>query len=154
MDKFEEYRFFAESTQWLTERRQVATEIYLGVNTAIFAVIGFLYKDGTLGGWRLVILLAPLIAVGLIVSLIWFKLIMNYKEIINFRYDELMAMEGKIDGSHLMYRREFKELYSPGKKKWFGFSALEKYLPWFFILLYFLLLVVLIWGANCGILVP
>jgi hypothetical protein len=38
MDKFDEYKFFGERTQLLSERRQTATPTYLTVNMAIFAV--------------------------------------------------------------------------------------------------------------------
>jgi hypothetical protein len=147
MDKFDEYKFFAESTQWLTGRRQAATQTYLGVATAIFAVIGFLFKDGGLRGWDLVVLSAPLVVVGMLVCWIWYKLIMNYKKIINFRYDELMKMEGDIDGCHKMYCLEYEKLYDPGKK--FGFSVLERWLPRFFIILFIAFLIVLILAVKC-----
>ena len=45
MIELEEYKFFAESTQKLTDRRQGITQTYLTVNTGIFAVGAFLIKD-------------------------------------------------------------------------------------------------------------
>lgn len=45
MNKFDEYKFFAENTHHLSERRQATTQSYLTVNTAIFAVLVFLVKD-------------------------------------------------------------------------------------------------------------
>jgi hypothetical protein len=41
MVELEEYKFFAESTQKLTDRRQAITQTYLTVNTGIFAVVAF-----------------------------------------------------------------------------------------------------------------
>ena len=43
-DKFAEYKLFVESTQHLSERRQAATQTYLSVNTAIFAILALLVQ--------------------------------------------------------------------------------------------------------------
>ena len=49
-DKFDEYKFFAGSTQYLSERRQSAAQTYLAVNTAVFALLAFLLKNMGIGG--------------------------------------------------------------------------------------------------------
>ncbi|NIR53055.1 hypothetical protein GWO43_30895 [candidate division KSB1 bacterium] len=137
MDKFEEYKFFAESTQYLSERRQAATQTYLTVNTAIFAVFGFLIQDDGFQGWELTIVSTPLFLVGIVACSIWYKIITQYKSLIGWRYDQLMEMEDSIENSHQMYRKEYKDFFEPREgKEWFGFSKLERLLPLVFVGLY------------------
>lgn len=145
MPKFEEYKFFAESTQYLSERRQAATQTYLTVNTAIFAVIAFLVKDAGLQGWNLVVLNLPLFFVGYLACLIWHKIITQYKSLIGWRYRQLMKMETDIPDSYQVFSKEWKDFYEPraGKEK-FGFSKLEIWLPRLFLVLYIIYLVILI----------
>lgn len=137
MPTFEEYRFFAESTQYLSERRQAATQTYLTVNTAIFAVLAFLVKDAGFRGWGLVLASAPLYLVGILVCLIWHAIISQYKALIAWRYEQLQAMEQHLEGSHRMYIREWETFFKPrqGKER-FGFSRLEIWLPRLFLALY------------------
>lgn len=139
MDKFEEYKFFAENTHHLSERRQAATQTYLTVNTAIFGVIAFLVKDANFGEWETAIALIPLLIVGMLACFIWNKIIIQHKKLINWRYDELMKIEksAAMKGSHQFYTKEWESYFKPqqGKEK-FGFSVLEKLLPMLFMVLY------------------
>lgn len=137
MEKYDEYKFFAESTQYLSERRQAATKTYLSVNTAIFAVFALLVKDGGLRGANLIVVSLPLFLVGLLACWIWYKIIVQYKGLIGWRYDQLMAMEKGMKECHGMYTKEWEEHFKPikGKEK-FGFSRLEAWLPILFAGLY------------------
>lgn len=133
--KFDEYKLFVDSTQHLSERRQAATQTYLSVNTAIFAILALLVKEAGLKGATLVGVSLPLFLVGIAVCLIWRKIITQYKELIRWRYDQLMAMELEMPGSHGMYVKEYESLFGSEKKK-FGFSRLEVWLPRLFLWLY------------------
>lgn len=137
MAKFDEYKFFAESTQYLSERRQAATKTYLSVNTAIFAVLAFLVKDVGFKGLNLLLISLPLFLVGILACWIWFKILAQYKALIGWRYDQLIEMERNITGSHRMYLKEWEDFFKPreGKEK-FGFSKLELWLPRLFAVIY------------------
>ncbi len=137
VDKYDEYKFFAKSTQFLTERRQSAHRVYLSVNTAIFAVMAFLIKDAKIEVTKLVLANLPLVIVGILVCCAWLKFINQYKELINWRYGQLMGMEKTLKNSHRMYIKEWQDFFKPfsGKEK-FGFSRLEAWLPKLFIALY------------------
>jgi len=141
MNKFDEYKFFAQSTQFLTDKRQSATQTYLTVNSAIFAVLAFLIKDLEFKNWDLVIITIPLFTAGMLVCWIWKKLILQYKELIRWRFDQLMKMEKAMPDSYQMYIKEWEDFYKtqPGKEK-FGFSRLEIILPILFMSLYFIFL--------------
>ncbi len=137
VNKFDEYKFFAEATQGLSDRRQAATQTYLTVNTAIFAVLAFLIKDGGFREWGLVAVTLPLFLVGGLACSIWYKIITQYRALIGWRYDQLMAMEQAVPESHQMYLKEWDDFFKPrrGKEK-FGFSRLEIWLPRLFLGLY------------------
>ncbi|MFQ5640359.1 MAG: hypothetical protein ACE5IR_20460 [bacterium] len=150
-NKFDEYKFFAESTQHLSERRQNASQTYLTVNTGIFAVFAFLIKDSGLQGGPLLYFSIPLFLVGVLACWTWVKIITQYKALIGWRYTNLIEMEEKIEQSHKMYSKEWDDFFEPrqGKEK-FGFSRLEIWLPRLFIGLYLLYGAGLILAALLG----
>lgn len=155
MEKFDEYKFFAESTQYLSERRQAATKTYLSVNTAIFAVLAFLVKDVGFKGLNLILISLPLFLVGILACWIWYKIITQYKQLIGWRYDQLMEMERNMKDSHRTYIKEWEDFFKPRKgKEKFGFSKLELWLPRLFAMIYIVyglglvLGTILRWGCN------
>ena len=137
MDKFAEYKLFSEAAQRLTERRQAAAQVYLSVNTAIFALIAFLLRDAGVEGRMLALLTLPLFVVGVFACFVWYKLIYHYKRLIGWRYEQLMAMEKALPDSHQMYCKEKEQFFTPHNgKEGFGFSTLEGWLPQVILALY------------------
>jgi len=137
MEKFDEYKFFVEQTQRLSERRQASTQTYLAVNTAILAILALLVKDTVLNGWQLAAATAPLFLVGILACGIWYRIINQYRELIGWRYKQLIAMEKGLRACHQMFMREEKKYFkSENGKKRFGFSRLEVGLPRLFTALY------------------
>ncbi len=104
-DPFDEYKFFAENTHRLSERRQSATTTYLTVNTAVLAVVALLIKESGLPGRDIVVSSIPLFLVGMVACLAWFLIIRQHKSLIRWRYEQLRAMEGKIAGSYALYSK-------------------------------------------------
>lgn len=139
MDKFDEYRFIADNTQALTERRQATTQTYLTVNTALFTVLTFLVSNESLEGWALAMVNLPLFLVGVLVCFSWDQTLRQYKDQIGWRYEQLMAMEHAMPDSHQIYLKEWKNFFEPaGERERFGFSRLEVRLPRLFLVLYIL----------------
>jgi hypothetical protein len=137
MDKSDEYKFFAEATQNLSDRRQSATEVYLGVNTAIFALIAFLLKDAGLQGHMQGLLTIPLFAVGGFACFSWYKVIARYKSLIAWRYEQLIEMEKNMPNIHGMFTKEWRQFFAPGEcHEQLGFSSLEEWLPKILLILY------------------
>lgn len=137
MDKFDEYKFFTERVQHRSERRQQASQIYLTVNTAIFGIIALLIKDSGLHGWNLAIAALPLFSVGILVCMIWHRIISEFKRVIGWQYEQLREMEKHIKGSFKMHTKEWDEIYKITKSKnAFSFSSLEAQMPLIFIILY------------------
>jgi hypothetical protein len=137
LNKFDEYKFFAESTQYLSDKRQNATKTYISVNLAVFTVLAFLIQDVDIKGWVLIFAISPLFLVGASVCYIWHKTLTQYKDLIGWRYGQLMEMEQKIPDSHQMYIKEWEDFFKlrQGKEK-FGYSRLEVWVPKILLLLY------------------
>lgn len=142
VDPYQEYTFFIESTQWLTERRQTANDIYMSVNMAVFAALSFVFQDMTKLSMSTCAFMSPLLIAGVLVCLMWHRLIVKYKHLINWRFDQLMEMEKNLPGSYQMYNREQEDIYSKAKG---GFSGIELWLPRIFIALY-----IAIWVGMTG----
>jgi hypothetical protein len=132
-----EYQLFAESTQYLSERRQTVAQIYLGVAAGIFGVLGFLSERFGFGNWSLVLASAPLLVAGALVAFIWQWAIEEYRALIDWRFERLIEMEGELPDSFRMYTKEKAALYtggSPGERAThFGYSRLERMLPFLFL---------------------
>jgi hypothetical protein len=137
VDKFDEYKFFAENTQHLSERRQAATQTYLTVNTIIAAALGFLVKDMSFRGWGLVLVSQPFFLVGVLACAIWRRIITEYKALAGWRYEQLIKMEQAMPQSYQLYFKEWEDFYKPRvAKKDFSFSGLELWLPHLLLGLY------------------
>jgi hypothetical protein len=125
-DKYDEYKFFVENTQHLDDRRQAATQMFLGVNTAIFGLVGFLIQDAGLKGQFLALLVAPMFVLGGLACILWVSVINRFKRLIGWRYEQLMAMERAIPESHQMYLKEWETMFAAdAARKILGLSLLD-----------------------------
>ena len=125
-DKYDEYKFYVDNTQHLDDRRAALTQMFLGVNTAIFALVGFLLKDAGLQGQLLAFMIAPLFIVGILVCLLWISSINRFRRLISWRYDQLIAMERALPESHQMYLKEWELMFAKeARKKILGLSLLD-----------------------------
>ncbi len=137
MVNFDEYKFFAESAQYLSKRRQDTTQTYVTVNTAIFAVLAFIVKDAGFRGWSLVATAIPLFLTGVVLCIVWQRIITQHKKLIGWYYDQLREMEARMPASYGMFTKEWQSFYQPQpRNRPFEFSALELWPPRLFLFLY------------------
>ena len=158
VDKFEEYKFFAQNTWDMVQQRGATTTTYLTtLSTAIFAVSAFLVKDLEISDWWLVLAATPIFAVGVILCGVWWGIIERHRRLIGWRFDQLIEMERQMADSHQMYLREWQTFYDPKRKlleeqkiKRFEFTRLEKWMPQLFIVLYVIVWLGLVTAAALG----
>lgn len=125
-DKYDEYKFFVENTQHLDDQRQAATQMFLSVNTAIFALVGFLIQDAGVQGQFLAFMVAPLFVLGVLACVLWVSVINRFKRLIGWRYEQLMAMERAIPESHQMYLKEWETMFAAdATRKILGLTLLD-----------------------------
>lgn len=129
VERYDEYTYFADSTQTLADRRQSATQVFIGVNTSIFGLIGFLLNDAGLSRMQDLVAL-PLFVVGVLICLVWDRMISHYRALIAWRFEQLRSMENELNGSYKMFTREWEMHFQPQtNKSVIGFSNLERSLP-------------------------
>lgn len=150
MGLFEEYTLFVDHTQRLSERRQNATQTFLTINTGIFTILAFLFKDAGIQTQQVALASLPLFTAGLVVCWLWHRIITQYKALIAWRYTQLREMERQLPDSYRMFTREWDDLYRPrdGTSR-FDFSGLEQQLPRVFGALFISgMLLVAVWWLS------
>lgn len=143
IDRFEEYRLLIQSTEKLTDRRQLSSQVWVTLHTLLFAALGFLTKEagstvlsaagpGAAGShWIFVASVGPLIVLGIFSCLIWVRMLSSYRSLIAWRYDQLMELERSSDlqGLHKVFNQEWEHFFGPDAQERIGFTRLEARLP-------------------------
>jgi len=140
--KFEEYKLFVEDTARFSDRRQSVSNFIVAVNGLLVGTVALIITNSDRRALYLFPVGVLLLLAGIAVCCAWLKLIRRYKEMINFRCNQLEAIESQIADSHRMYRNIRWKFKDP------SFSDLEQWLPWVFIVLYSLLLIGIVLGIG------
>ena len=90
---FAEYQLITESAQFLTERRQHASQIYTSINVAVFSVILFIAKDFKDEGWMTFASVFSICFLGILICLAWRAVIRKYAHLIDWKYRQLRVIE-------------------------------------------------------------
>ena len=136
---FAEYQLITESAQFLTERRQHASNIYMSMNVAIFSVILFIAKDFKDEGWLTMASVLSICFLGILICLAWRAAIRKYARLIGWKYEQLRVIEQRpeMGWSHKICSREWEEIYvknwKAGEK---SFSNIEMKTPALLISVY------------------
>lgn len=135
----EEYRLLLERVDKLVDRRQAATSTYLTVNTAIVGAICLIILNtpDSLRDWQQQIAVLLLLVVGVVACDLWRRLILQYKTLIGWWFEQLREMEGALPESSKLLTREYEELYlqQQGHVR-VGLTRHETGLTWLFVVLY------------------
>lgn len=133
---FQQYKFYLESAEKISDRRQVANAFFLTLNTAFISFIGFLVTQTDFTSFLFRLLIA---VVGVAICLVWLFLINSYKQLNSVKFKVIHKIEEKLPLK--LYDYEWDRL-GEGKdnSKYFPFSHAEIYIPWIFGFLYVLIL--------------
>jgi len=129
INPFEEYKFFADMTDRLSERRQHIHTIFEAILTALLGLAAFIAgNEGMAAGGQNSYLMVTS-GLGIIICLIWWNLINNYKKLIKFRFKVLVEMEATFTNSVRMYTRENEFFSEEHPDEPFRFSITEQFMP-------------------------
>lgn len=142
------YRMALAHVETLTERRQAVTPIYLTVNTAILAAMGFLVKDSHLQPGALNASVLLMLVAGLIACWIWHSLLKQYQILLRWWYELLREYEVNMSDENQMITREYKALYQPTSEKKHPRIGMTKYE---IHLVYVLIGLYVVFGISLGI---
>lgn len=103
-----------DRAQSLLKRRQAASSLGLGVNTALLAAMAFVMRDNTLALRPRLLVVAILLSAGIIACLHWKRSLQAYQRLMSWWYGKLREMEKDFDDDKLrLASAEYQALYGP-----------------------------------------
>ena len=129
----EQYRMYLSIFNNTTDRRSRANEFFLGLNTAIIGVLGYIETKNTTDNNSVIFIFAPF--VGIAICYCWYQIIISYKKLARAKFAVIHNIEEKLPIS--LFKTEW-ELLGKGKDdtKYKRISSIEKNIPIIFIVLY------------------
>jgi hypothetical protein len=134
---FQQYKLYLNSIEQISNRRAQANQYFITVNSAILVLIGLIFQYS--GNYKEFLMLF-LCAFGLLISLIFYKLINSYQQINTGKFEVLHKIENNLPIE--LYKQEWRQL-GEGKNKelYFPFSDIEKLIPIAFTIGYSLIII-------------
>jgi hypothetical protein len=135
----EQYKIYVESAEKISDRRQKNNEFFLGLNTALVALLGFALSILDAGKICYVFLLASV--AGIFICYYWHKIILSYKGLNSGKFEVIHLIEKRMPLA--LYDTEWEILgRGEDKKKYNPFSHIELKIPGVFIAIYVILFLV------------
>lgn len=130
----EQYKIYVETAERVSEKRQSANNFYLTLTSSIFALSSYL-SIIMINFW--IILLS---AIGIVISLVWIKNIISYKQLNTGKYQVIHKLEEHLPAS--LFKTEWNDYLEKGEgQKYTKLTNIEKYVPEIFIILYSIIIV-------------
>lgn len=118
----EQWKTCVEMANSNTEKRNNANNLFITINSALFAVITF--------AWDYKSILLSII--GIVVCVLWLSSIRSYKQLSSVKYDIVNEIEKKLPLAPFTYEWEKLKL----EHNYVGLTRIENVLPWLFLVLY------------------
>lgn len=134
----EQYRIYVNVFNSTSDRRQKTNEFFLGINTAIIGIIGYLTtKD--VANVSLIFVFIPI--VGMAICFCWYRLILSFSQLNRAKFKVIHALEQRLPAN--LFDTEWV-LLGGGKDstKYYPISHIERFIPIIFIVLYVVLFLV------------
>ena len=131
----EQYRIYLHVFNDTSDRRYKYNEFFLGLNTIIMGVMGYLEaKD--ISHAPIIFVLAPL--VGIAICFCWYKLIVSFSQLNRAKFKIIHMLEKKLPAN--LFETEW-ELLGKGKdlRKYRPISSIERNIPIIFISFYIII---------------
>lgn len=152
---FDEYKILLEWTNGLANRRQETNNLFFSISSAILTILSLAFYQTSTADRYWGIFISSL--TGLLVSWVWIAILGRYREILRFKYKQLQVYEkvlgiekvGLVSSEENFFKRGVPldisgtsiYLTPPTKKRRFGITMYERYLPLIFCVLFSILAV-------------
>lgn len=141
-DKFidhylEQYRIYLHIFNSTSDRRNKANEFFLGLNTAIIGVLGYLESKSLADSNSAIYFFAPFVGIAICYS--WYQIIISYRQLNRGKFKIIHEIEEKLPIA--LFKDEW-EILGKGKdkRKYYPLSIIERKIPLIFITLYIVIL--------------
>ncbi len=140
----DQYKIYLGSAEKISDRRQKTNEFFLGLNTALVALLGFISTRTSDLDINLLIIVSSL--AGMVVCYLWYRIIYSYKGLNGAKFDVVHLIEKRLPLA--LYDTEWEILgRGENRDKYWPFSHIELFVPWVFVVIYIILfLSILPWG--------
>ncbi|MBS1683188.1 MAG: hypothetical protein JSS76_00425 [Bacteroidetes bacterium] len=135
----EQYKIYVNSSEKISDRRQKTNEFFLGLNSALVALLGFVLTKTFITETTAIVLLSSI--AGAIICYLWYRMISSYKGLNGGKLKVIHAIEARLPLAlydtewDVLARGEDKQVYWP-------FTHIELLVPWIFISIYLILILV------------
>ncbi len=133
----EQYKLYVEMADRISQRRQSANSYFISINVFLISFSSYMnhIKSSSVGVF--IIFLS-----GILVCVIWYKLIKSYKGMNSGKFKVIHDMEKLLD--YQPYDIEWKKLkHGKDKKLYHPFTKIELCIPWLFGALYGIFILIL-----------
>ncbi len=139
----DQYKIYINATEKISDRRQKTNEFFLGLNTALVALLGFVATKTIQSEINLILGLSSI--AGITVCYLWYRIIASYKGLNSAKFKVIHAIESRLPLA--LYDTEWEMLgRGKDKTKYWPFSHIELYVPKIFIIIYtFIILSLVPW---------
>jgi len=128
----EQYKLYLASAEKISDRRQTANSFFLGLNTALLGLLGWLHTSQNTKSD--VLFVAASVAAGLI-CFFWYRMMRSYRDLNSAKFEVIHAIEKRLPLS--MYDVEWDVLQrGTDRSKYWPFSHIEMNVPLVFIGIY------------------
>lgn len=129
----EQYKLYVESADRISDRRQKTNEFFLGLNTALVALLGFIATK--LAGVPLKAVFICTSIAGGVLCYCWYRIVRSYKGLNSGKFAVIHAIEKRLPLS--LYATEWEVLKrGEDRSVYWPFTHIELFVPWVFVVLY------------------
>lgn len=134
----EQYKLYVDSADRISDRRQKTNEFFLGLNTALVALLGFIATKLAGAPLQAVFICASL--AGGVLCYCWYRIVRSYKGLNSGKFAVIHAIEKRLPLS--LYATEWEVLKrGEDRSVYWPFTHIELAVPWVFVVLYVVVLV-------------
>lgn len=133
----EQYKIYINSAEKISDRRQKSNEFFLGLNSILVALLGLAATKAN--GLEITNLLILSSIAGTTLCYLWYRIIYSYRCLNSGKFKVIHAIERRLPLA--LYDTEWEALGRGNNKKiYWPFSHIELFVPWIFIMIYFIIL--------------
>ncbi|MDX2139680.1 MAG: hypothetical protein SF123_16460 [Chloroflexota bacterium] len=137
---FEQYKLYIESTDKISERRNLANSFFLTLNTLLLGAIGLL-AERFLEMPTVFLLVLPMLTAGLILCYAWWRIIRSYRQLNTGKFKVIEQMENLLP-LRTYVKAEWNALgQGENPRVYLPLTQLETWVPSAFAILYIMVIV-------------
>jgi len=133
-----QYELFVSSSENISSKRMTSNNFYLGANTALFAIAGYLSILSKPSGAVI------LSFIGIFLSISWLSNISSYKRLNQAKFKVIHELEEHLPARPFTKEDEYLNSY-------YTLTKLERYIPYLFIALYIIIILIFSFPSSAGL---